>query len=342
MTILVTGAGGFVGLNVVERLLTDGHTVVALGNRPLPSIARDHFSVLPGQLHPVTADVRDAAALRAAIADFGVTRIFHGAAITLGPAGTIAPPTDVIDINVVSMAVLLELAREFGIARFVYPSSTAVYAGYAFAAALVTEDMAPTPNALYGYTKLACERLALEAAARHGLSIALGRITAAFGPWEHDTGVRETLSPPYQLARKAVASEPVVIADRGWRDWTSSRDVARVFALLLTTDTLAHDTYNISLGETWSPARLAEALSMRLPVDWSIGPPNISYNDDLSRRRSALSNARLARDFGYRFMTPDEAAGDYAAWVADFGATGFAALENPRREAAPAGAQVAQ
>ena len=59
MTILVTGAGGFVGLNVVERLLTDGHTVVALGNRPLPSIARDHFSVLPGQLHPVTADVRD-------------------------------------------------------------------------------------------------------------------------------------------------------------------------------------------------------------------------------------------------------------------------------------------
>ena len=84
-TILVTGAGGFVGLNVVEELLRAGRTVVALGNRPLATIARERFEPLPGTLLPVTEDVRDAAALRAAVLDHGVTHVFHGAAITLGP-----------------------------------------------------------------------------------------------------------------------------------------------------------------------------------------------------------------------------------------------------------------
>ncbi|RAI02975.1 hypothetical protein DLJ53_00075 [Acuticoccus sediminis] len=329
MSILVTGAGGFVGLNVVERLLDDGHTVVALGNRPLPQIVRDRFARRPGTLHPVTADVRDAAAMRAVLKDYGVDRIFHGAAITLGVAGTIAPATDVVDINVVSTAVLLELAREVEIVRFVYPSSTAVYTGYAFDAGPVTEAHAPTPTALYGFTKLACERLIRDAAARHGLSAVCGRITAVFGAWEHDTGARETLSPPYQIARKALTDQPIVISRGGWRDWTSARDVARVFSLLLTRDTLPHDIYNISLGETWDPALLCEALSARIPsIDWSAGETNLSYNDDLTRKRSALSNTRLAEDFGFRFMPPAEAAADYAEWVAEFGAAGFEALES--------------
>ncbi len=117
------------------------------------------------------------------------------------------------------------------------------------------------------------------------------------------------------------------MAEGGWRDWTSSRDVARAFALLLTAETLPHDTYNISLGTTWDPARLAEALAAHMPVTWSIGSPNIAYNDDLTRKRTALSNARLAADFDFHFMDPDAAAADYAAWIASFGTEGFAALE---------------
>ena len=327
-TILVTGAGGFVGLNVVEELLRAGRTVVALGNRPLATIARERFEPLPGTLLPVTEDVRDAAALRAAVLDHGVTHVFHGAAITLGPTPFIAPASDVMDINLVSTATLLEIAREAEIKRFVYPSSITVHAGSNYGDAPITEDTVPTPQTLYGFTKLACERLMHDAAARHGVPIAIGRITAAFGPWEHDTGARELLTPCYQIARKALAGEPIVLAPGGWRDWTYARDVARAFTLLIDAETLPHTTYNIGLGEIWNPALLVEALAARLPgVDWSVGEPNIRYNDDLARTRQPFTNTRLAGDFGFRFQSPADAAAEYADWVAAFGTAGFTALE---------------
>ncbi|WP_075220225.1 NAD-dependent epimerase/dehydratase family protein [Acuticoccus yangtzensis] len=328
MSILVTGAGGFIGLNLVERLLGDGHSVVALGNRPMSAIAKAAFAGLPGTLTEVTADVRRAEDLRAAVHDHGVRQIFHGAAITLGPTPFIAPASDVMDINLVSTATLLGIAREAGVARFVYPSSVTVHAGSSFGEAPLTEDTPPTPATLYGFTKLACERLMHDAAARHGVPIAIGRITAAFGPWEHDTGARELLSPPFQIARKALSGEPITLATGGWRDWTSARDVARAFALLLTADSLPRTTYNLSLGQIWNPALLCEALAARLPgVTYTTsGPTNLSYNDDLTRIRQPMTNTLIAADLGFHFQSPQEAAAEYADWLDALGAEPFAAL----------------
>jgi UDP-glucose 4-epimerase len=317
MTILITGAGGFIGLNLIETLLADGREVVALNNRPLPPT----FAAMKGLAVEIT-DVRDRTAIAAILVRHGVKTIIHAAAITLGPKSAIATATDAFDVNTVSTAILLEEGRKAGITRFVYPSSSAVYGAAPFEGSPVTEDINPMPTTLYGFTKLASERLVAEASKSFGLSTARARITAVFGPHEHETGVRETMSPPYQLTRKAASGEPVRLPSGGARDWTSSRDIARALAILATADTLPSDLYNLSLGETWHVGTLCQRLSKAYP-GWTYAAGKddasdsvIAFNDDLSKARQPISGTKFERDFGFRFMSPAEACDDYAAWLA--------------------------
>jgi UDP-glucose 4-epimerase len=317
MSILITGAGGFIGLNLIEALLAQRERVVALNNRPMPQ-----GFASAGNLPVEIADVRDRTAITAIIARHKVSRIIHAAAITLGPKSAIATATDAFDVNTVSTAILLEEGRKAGIARFVYPSSSAVYGAAPFEGACVTEDIEPLPTTLYGFTKLTSERLVVEAGRSFGFSTVRARITAVFGPHEHETGVRETMSPPYQIARKALAGEPVLLPVGGARDWTSSCDIARALAMLATAETLPSDLYNLSLGETWHVRTLCERLSGCYPA-WTFATGKddgsdsaIAFNDDLSRQRQPISGRKFERDFGFRFLRPIEACDDYAAWLA--------------------------
>jgi len=328
MTYLVTGAGGFVGLNLVEHLLAQGHRVRALNDRPLPQAALARFCALPGRVEILRADVRDRAAVSLAVQ--GVEGVVHAAAVTLGPKAALTPARVAVEVNTLSTAILLDEARRAGVARVVYPSSSAVYGAAPFEGAPVSEDREPTPASLYGFTKLASEALVAEAS-RDGLTTVRARITALFGPWEHDTGVRETLSPPFQTAKRILAGLPVAMSPAGGRDWTSARDIARALAVLLQAERLPHDVYNLSAGACWRPCLLAQALGRRMPAAWSMTGEateegDLAYNDDLTRTRAPISAARFARDFDFRFMTPEEAAEDYAAWLEALGPAAFASL----------------
>jgi nucleoside-diphosphate-sugar epimerase len=336
MSILVTGAGGFVGINVLEVLLAQGHEVVAFNKQPLPAAVNAVLAGHRGRLSVVTGDVRDRRLVADTIASHRVRRILHGAAITLGPNSAIATATDALDVNTVSTAVLLEEGRRAGIERFVYPSSGSVYGNAAFGDAPITEQLSPTPATLYGFTKLASERLVAEAARAFGLSTATARITAVFGPWEHDTGLRETLSPPFQIAAAMASGRSLVLAEKGERDWTSSVDISRALVLLVTTDRLPHDLYNLSLVETWNARLVAEALAPRFPgmqlstMPAPEGAGAIAYHDDLSRARRPMHADRFRQDFNFRFMTPAEAVAYYENWIGQRGDRFFDLQENEK------------
>lgn len=319
MTILVTGAGGFVGLNLLESLLGAGHRVVALNNRPLPAQMARHLALCGGNLTWVVGDVRDRAALRCLLRDHAVERILHAAAITLGPQSAIASAETAFDVNTVSTAALLQEAAQAGIKRFVYPSSTAVYGAAPFTAA-VTEETPTGPAALYGFTKLASERLMLEAARAFDLSCVAARITAVFGPWEHDTGLRETLSPLMQVARAHLQGQRFDLPEGGARDWTSSRDIAEALHLLLFADDPQHQVYNLSLGETWHPRQLAQTLAAT-PAGAEV--VEIAFNDDLARARHPVLAHRFEAEFGFTFRSPVQAVADYAAWLQQHGLDGL-------------------
>ncbi len=151
--VLVTGAGGFVGLALVEALLARGEAVTALDAAPLPDAARGHFAALPGRLQPVVADARDAAAMQAAMV--GADRMIIAAAVTAGPARERTAPEHVLSVNVQAVATAVRLAAESGLRRVVHLSSGSTYGTRDPGDPILTEDTPLYPAALYGISKMA-------------------------------------------------------------------------------------------------------------------------------------------------------------------------------------------
>lgn len=320
MTTLVTGGGGFIGLNVVQRLLSLGEPVVALSLKPLHPVAMNVFAGLPGRLSVEIGDVCDVAFLRAVLDRHEVRRVLHAAAITAGAGVDPVRASTVLDVNVAGTNAVLVLAREAGIDRVVLTSSGAVYGDATFGSLPVTEETPPRPASLYAISKLASERLAAQARAL-GVDAIRARLTAIYGAWEHATGVRDTLSPPFQIAAAAARGDPVVVAEGGKRDWTPGPEIAAALVRLLMAERPRHDLYNLGCGRIWDPALVCRRLAEARPGwTWRRAAageaPSIAYNDALDRvRLSPPSPARFEAEFGPAFGQPEAGAAAYAEWA---------------------------
>jgi len=319
--ILVTGASGFVGLNVVEHLLRAGRRVVALSHDALPAPAVADFARLPGRLEAVAADILAPGLLGALIRDHDVGAAVHLAAITYGAQDDPRGTARVLDVNAIGTLALFEAALAHRLRRVVSASSTAVYGEAPMLEPALDEDTATRPITLYGVTKLFGERLLRHFRTVHGLDAVAPRFASVFGPWERDTGLRATLSPPYQLAALALRGAEAVLDARGMRDWVHAGDVARAVLLLLDAATPRHEVYDVNIGETWHLRLMAEALQAEMPAfRWRIAESerdvNIAYFMPLDRKRSIGHNRNLVGEFGFRpRFDPAAAARDYAAWA---------------------------
>jgi nucleoside-diphosphate-sugar epimerase len=321
LTLLVTGASGFLGANVVEAALAHGLSVLALSPDGLPESARRAFATLPGQLTECRVDLSHATDLGCLMRDHRVRLVANLAAITPPPNADPQLASSVIDVNVLAALALLEAAAQAGVQRFLQASSSSVYGPAVFGAMAPNEDTAATPITLYAISKLAAERLALSFGSRHGLDVICTRITALFGPWERYTGVRATLSVPFQLAGCAARGEEVVLALGGARDWTYAPEVGLAILMLLGSTRVDHRLFNLSCGRTWNVADLAAVLQARFPrFQWRFaGPgeqPSLNYFDELERVRSAIDNQRLASVFRFE-RTIRQSLEHYTGWVAE-------------------------
>jgi nucleoside-diphosphate-sugar epimerase len=323
--VLVTGGAGFVGLNLVEALLARGEHVVVFGREAaLPDPAPAVLAALPGRLTLVQGDVRDPAALRLVFAAQRIDRVFPFAAVTAGPAREAADPHLVLDVNLKGLVATLEAARDAGtVRRVVLPSSAAVYGESAFAHAMLDEvTTPPVPITLYGVTKYAVERAGLRLCGAWGLDAVAARIGATFGPWERDTGLRDTLSFFHRLGEAARRGAEAVIppAPLPAYDWIQVRDLVTGLLALLDAPAPPHRVVNLASGRDWSPdvAACADAYVRAFPAfRWRHAAPGeavtVPWNE--TRPRGVMANARAA-EFGWRpRLSPAEAAADHAAWL---------------------------
>ena len=309
MTVLVTGASGFVGLAVTEALLEAGESVVAFDAAPLPAPAAAMFAALPGALRCVVGDVRDEAAVARAMA--GVDRMVSAAAITAGAAREAAEPELVIAVNVQAVATVTRLAASAGLRRVIHLSSVAAYGATAQTPGPLTEDMPLRPAALYGITKAAGEAVALRLAALAGLDLAAVRLGSCFGPWEHATGLRDTLSPQQQILIAIRRGEDIVLESDAVRDWLYVRDAAAGVLALLDAPALRHPVYNLGTGRAWPLSAWCDALAPGLA--WRVGPaPHVrTWNE-----RPVSSIDRLVADTSYRpRFGAAEAAADWLGFL---------------------------
>lgn len=319
MAVLITGAAGFVALNVIEHLLAAGRDVVGLDRIALPDRARRRFAALPGRLTFVDGSILSEADLRRALTVAPVEAVIHCAVITAGSAREKADPEGIVAVNVQGAVATLMAASRAGVTRFVYPSSGAIYGAAARDVVLIDEDaLTPAPVTLYGLTKRAAETLLPRVAEMQGVRFVAARLGSVYGPWEYATGVRDTLSPMLQVLEWALRGEEAVLGP-AWRgDFVYSRDVADGLVRLADAPAPARVVYNLGSGRLESAETWCEALSRVLPgFHWRRAREGEAGNVDSHTgfHRGPMAIGKIGRDVGYvpRFGF-DEAARDWVGW----------------------------
>jgi UDP-glucose 4-epimerase len=166
MKLLITGAAGRVGQALCARLRS-AHTVLGWDRRPAPGV-------------DVVADLGDAR--RVAQALEGMDAVLHCAALHAPHVGQ-RDDAEFDRINVRATVALWHAAREAGVQRFIFTSTTALYGGEPHRlgrAAWLTEDTPARPRSIYHRTKLAAEDALRDAAARGGPPVTVLRMSRCF------------------------------------------------------------------------------------------------------------------------------------------------------------------
>src|SRR5690606_39005521 len=141
--------------------------------------------------------------------------VVHGAAITPGLERERTGPHPVIQVKFIGTLELLQAALAHGVKRVVQLGTGSVYG--AAAPSEGTLDPAndrSVPASLPGMPKHRAERLACRYRNTRGLNVSVARLGGVFGRWEHDTGVRDTLSTAYHLVRLARQGRHASLAPR--------------------------------------------------------------------------------------------------------------------------------
>jgi len=223
MSTLVTGAAGFIGSHLTERLLEGGTAVVGLDNfddfydpalkdrNLLHARSFDAFTQVP-------ADLRNRDDLEALPDE--IDRVVHLAA-RAGVRPSIRRPVLYHDVNVTGTAALLEWARERGIGSFLFASSSSVY-GNNEKVPFAEDDPVDHPISPYAATKKAGELLAHTYAHLHGISVLCIRFFTVYGPRQRpDLAI-------HKFTRLLAAGEAIPM----YGDGTSERDYTYVDDLL--------------------------------------------------------------------------------------------------------------
>ena len=321
MTTLITGSSGFVGLALAERLLASGEDVVGFDLRAAPVTARAAFATLPGRFDEYQGDVRSAQDITRAMQRCKPRQVVTLAAVTAGAERERLAPQSIFEVNLCGVLTAVNAAADQGVSRVVQISSGSVYGATGRDAALLCEDASPLlPEGLYGLSKSTAEEAAVRLAGLRGLPLVIGRLGTCFGPWEADTGVRDTLSAPLQILEIARRGGTAILPRDSRRDWLYVRDAAQAIVDLLAQPAWKSSVYNLGAGFLWSLSQWCERLGSRhCGFSWRIaGPdetPNINLYADYDRAAMAIDRLRDDTGFAPRFDL-DAADHDFHHWLA--------------------------
>ncbi len=183
MRVLVTGAAGFIGSHLCERLLADGWMVIGVDNFDDfydPQIKRQNISecLQNENFQLIEADIRDIAAMDDAINDVEI--IVHLAA-KAGVRPSIAQPLLYADVNINGTMVLLEAAKKHKVDKFIFSSSSSVY-GNNKKVPFSEDDNVDFPISPYAATKKAGELICHTYHHLYDISITCLRFFTVYGP----------------------------------------------------------------------------------------------------------------------------------------------------------------
>jgi nucleoside-diphosphate-sugar epimerase len=248
---LVTGGAGFIGSNMVHKLLADGQKVRVLDN--FFSGRRENLAAVADQVELVEGDLRNPADVTRAVA--GVQYILHFGAMP-SVIRSVEDPLSANEVNITGTLNLLLAARDAGVERVVFSSSSSVYGDTPVLPK--QEDMTPTPLSPYALHKLAGEHYCRMFFKLYGLKTFSLRYFNVFGPRQNPKSDYAAVIP---LFINAVLNDraPVLHGDGGQtRDFTYVDDiVAANLACCRAPESAVGGVYNVAWGNRISIKELA-------------------------------------------------------------------------------------
>lgn len=319
MSTLITGASGFIGQNLAEYLASSDDNVVLFDRQGPPDPILEYLKSMRGTVHLVIGDILDLELLKSVLQNYSVERVIHAAAITPNEDRERKEFLKISNVNIMGTLTVIRASLDCQIDRMLFVSSAGVYGSVANTAWLDENSTIPVPDDIYMVTKFAAEQIGLRLYEAQELDFISARIGAAFGPWERDTGVRDTFSPFLQIMLLARQGIPAVLPRPGRKDWTYSRDIARALTMILEKRAPSYRVYNIGIGKEWTVADWCEKLKGRIPgfsyrIDDSLCASNVNLHGEIDR--PPLNIERLSTDIGFKSQfTVEGALDDYLNWM---------------------------
>lgn len=248
--VIVTGANGFVGCNIVAALLNAGYTVAAV-DLGFDNPAYEQMPV--GNLRCMSADCAQLPPLRA-------EALIHAAAVTAEPAARGESPEDNLRANIEPLLAVSEYAERQGIGRAIFISSNAVF-GQAPRGERGEADP-PRPLGVYGVAKALLEQTVTSLRAEYGRDVVAARLGAIYGPYEYARSTRPRLSAVAAMVEEALSQGEITVEQpEEKRRWTYAPDIGRALIALLEADWLNHSLYQVESGEALTNLALARQIS---------------------------------------------------------------------------------
>lgn len=260
-SILVTGAAGFIGANLVLRLLESREPVCVVGLDNLndyydPALKEARLSLIAehakGNFQLVRGDITDAASLEHLFAEHHFDTVVNLAA-QVGVRYSLENPHAYVQSNVVGFLNVLEACRKYEVKHLVFASSSSVY-GINAKVPYAESDPTDQPVSPYAATKKCDELLAHVYSQTYGLHVTGLRFFTVYGPWG-----RPDMA-PMLFAKSICAGEPINVFNGGemLRDFTYIDDIVEGIVRVMGKTPAAYAIYNIGGS---NPVKLTEFIA---------------------------------------------------------------------------------
>jgi len=301
LRILVTGGAGFIGSNIVKRLIEGGH---------LPVVLDDLSSGFSENLLPevkfFNGDIRDRGTVEKIVS--GCDAVMHLAA-SVGNKRSIDDPVSDAEINVIGTLNVLEAARKHNIPRIVFSSSAGIFGE--LKTLPIAEDHPQDPDSPYGASKLAAEKMCLVYNKLYGMNNICLRYFNVYGLNQRYDAYGNVIP---IFANRVLKGEPLTIYGDGeqTRDFVNVADVAAAnIAAVFSPE--AKGVFNIGSGTRVTINELARLIqeAAGIEVGKEFAPPRPG---DV---RDSLADIRAAQKaFGFSpSVNLEDGLAEYMAWI---------------------------
>jgi UDP-glucose 4-epimerase len=290
MKAVVTGGAGFIGSHITEELMQRGYHVIVIDDLSTGKMENIQHLLDEGNLNFVRGSITNLALLQKFFSD--ADYIFHQAAIPSVPR-SIKNPLASNEVNVTGTLNVLSAARDQGIKKVIFASSSSVYGDTPNLPK--REDMTPNPQSPYAVTKLAAEYYCRVFTDVYGISTICLRYFNVFGARQNPDSQYAAVIPKFIKAINEGKS-PVIFGDgEQTRDFTFIKDV--VHANILAAESKAFGVFNIGKGDRISINQLAQII-LKLNGKENIKP--LYEKGRLGDIKHSLADISKAQSFGYK------------------------------------------